>query len=84
MIVAILIIGVAFGWLTYETKYFTIRLPYGNALQSNSGGIKAEGNSKSLTDVEPTQPNINFQPSQFESLDIPEMNGNINIICVRE
>lgn len=48
MVTTIIIIGVALAWLAWESDWFTIRLPYGKALQSNSSGIKMKGNNISL------------------------------------
>jgi len=48
MITTIIIVSIALAWLTWETDYFTIRLPYGDAPELKSRGIKMESNNISL------------------------------------
>ena len=44
MIVTILIVSLAFGWLLKESRFLTIRLPYGG-IPSKSEGLSAADNS---------------------------------------
>lgn len=69
MIVAIIIISLAFAWLLWETDFMRVRLPVGNLDNKTKPAII---------------PQVNFKPSVFEPLDMPTTTGNINIICVRE
>ncbi|KKN29589.1 hypothetical protein LCGC14_0842570 [marine sediment metagenome] len=73
MIVAILILSLALAWLLYETDFLTLRLEVG-AVQSKTSAIESTLNSKALKAIE-------FKPSTFEPLTMPETTGDIKIIC---
>ncbi len=76
MLLSIIIISLAFGWLLYETKGLTVRLAYG-AVQSKSSGVKAESNDNHYNEIKE-------YPITFELQPFPELSGKVNIICKRE
>lgn len=70
MIVAIIIIGIAFLSLLIETDFMRVRLPVGKVADSDK--------------VMPANiPQVKYKPSVFEPLEMPATTGNINIICMR-
>jgi len=87
VITSIIIIGIALAWLTWETDWFTIRLPYGDTPELKSRGIKMESNNISLTEprlIDKADNDITERnPVTFTLLDMPDTQGSINIICKR-
>lgn len=82
MIAMLIIIGLAFAWLLYETDFMRIRLESTEFQKSKAMTAKSEGidsclNSTVPTDTEP------YKPSVFTPLDMPETTGNLNILCKR-
>ena len=69
MIVTILIMSLAFGWLLKESRFLTIRLPYGG-IPSKSEGVLPAVNSK---------PSIEHSKVVFVAADFPATTGQ-NII----
>ena len=71
MIFAMIVILMAMTWLLIETDLLRIQLPCGkDAIES----VEAE---------EPEAPKDNYHPTVFTELDMPELNGNLNIVCKR-
>ena len=71
MIIALIIISLAFVWLLKETDYLRVRLPVGKV---------ADGDKVKPAII----PQVDFKSSVFEQLDMPATTGNTNIVCVRE
>jgi len=75
----ILIIGLSFAWLLYETDFMRIRLkPYNyqekQAVESNSRGIELESSS-----VAPIKEDTElYKPTIFMPLDMPALTGALN------
>jgi hypothetical protein len=87
-IISLSIIALALVWLGYETKYFTIRLESyeyqkDQTLQSKSSGIETSASVILPTPPDTTEPATPYKPSDFTPLDMPELTGNLNIICKR-
>ncbi len=108
MIIASIILALAFAWLGIETDWLTIRLPYGKAmvnisadfttspakidtlqcpdmpLKTSSNGIvsplllsSGKVNSVLLLDT------YHIKPTEFTTLDMPDMSGSLNVLCKR-
>jgi len=76
MILALIIIALAFVWLLIETDFMRVRLPVGKIDLTTP---------EPMTEVKSVIiPQFNHKPSIFEALDMPATTGNINIVCVRE
>ena len=79
MILGIVLIVLSFAWLLYETDFLRIRLhstecQKNKALQSNPSGIETDLNSTV---------SMGYKPVEFIPLDMPDLTGNLNIICKR-
>ena len=82
MIATILIVALAFTWLLIETDFLRVRLATheyqkNEALQSKFNGINTGMNSNHHDN------GIPYKPADFTLLDMPEMAGNLNILCQR-
>ena len=85
MIACIILVGLAFLWLGFESRWFTIRLvAYSKPLQSNSTGLKPQNHTVALTEPA-TQENDTTErnPVIFTALDMPDIPGTLTIICKR-
>ena len=78
MIPTLIIMALAFLWLGYETDWLRVRLLVGKPA---SKGILLLPAGKVETVL--LLDTIHYKPSQFEQLDIPETNGELNIVCKR-
>ena len=74
MLVAIILISIAFGWLGYETQWFTIRLLVGELPEKDDDDDDYADNK---AEHNPNPPITN--PVIFTPLDMPELQGAINI-----
>jgi hypothetical protein len=89
MIATIIILTIAFAYLGYETKWLTIRLPVGKNIDLDDtnddyGYVKA--NNDYLTRRMNNGKDVNNNPNPpitnpviFTPLDMPELQGTINI-----
>ena len=75
MILALIIILLAFAWLAKETDYFRVRLE-STEYQRTQAEVKVNAST------EPEKPSL-YKPVEFTPLDMPEMTGTLNIICKR-
>jgi hypothetical protein len=92
-------LGYETNWFTIRLPYGKANTPKypdnpleNDALQSKSNGVKDGVNSLSLpepilmlAEVKPVLllDTAHFKPSLFETLDMPEFTGKINIVCER-
>ena len=78
MIFAFIFILIAWTWLMIETDMLRIHLLSG-----------AESSSDRTSGFEPDDVGLNptsatpYHPTVFTELDMPELNGNLNIVCKR-
>ncbi len=77
MIATLIIIAIAFYWLLRETDYLRVRLLVGKV--NNKTLLLTAGKDKPVLLLD----TIHYKPSQFTPLDIPELTGELNIICER-
>ena len=79
------IIFLAFMWLGYESKWLTVNIVLGKqAPQCKSRGIGEVLNSTAPCPSDSKPDSIPYKPTEFIPLDMPQTEGNLNIICVRE
>jgi hypothetical protein len=84
MITAIILISLAFAWLGFETKWFTVRLLVGESLEDDYLDPSEDNKRliRSLNDGDDVDDNPNppiRKPITFTPLDMPEIQGTINI-----
>lgn len=81
MIISLLIITLAFIWLLYETDYLRIHLPYGT-MTADYNGMETETDNIVPDDTEDTDTDyVPYNPGYFNSMPLPELSGEINILC---
>ena len=71
MIFAMIVILMAMTWLLIETDLLRIQLPCGK------DAVKSVEVEESESPKEP------YHPTVFTEQDMPEINGNLNIVCKR-
>ena len=76
MIAAIIIISLAFLWLAYESKWFTIRLESTEYQKA----VIAQGKVNHIVNHD-TENSTPYKPSEFVPAEMPEFTGNLNIVC---
>ena len=77
MLISLSLIAIAFIWLLLETDFLRIRLPM--------GASKPVIKSLPAPIIEPVLllDTAHDTPTEFETLEMPETSGEVNILCVR-